>query len=158
MRLNLYAQQKHSVVLNGVAISGFAEGDFLEVKLDGNAAERTKGADGPAISVSTPQGGTIGLSITPVSPALGTLYALRNVQITSPTLFSIAVMTGTEEIISAYGCAFGDTPQFASGGDKMSARKFSFECQKIVMDTSDVQSTLTTIAGTLVTSAVGSLV
>lgn len=157
MRINLYAQQKNTIVINGVSISSFAEGDWMEIKQDGNAAERTKGGDGPAISISTSQGGTIGISLNPVSPALGTLYAMRNLQITNPSLFTIVLMTGVEEVIVAYGCAFGDMPQFTSGGEKMSPRKFTFECQKISPDIADVESIIETVAGSLITSAIGSL-
>lgn len=154
MRVNLYSQNKHTVIVNGVPLSGFAEGDFMEIKADGNAAERTKGADGPSISISTAQGGQITIGLQPVSPALGLLYSLRNSQITNPSLFSIVLMTGVEEVITAAGCAFGDLAQFATGGEKMSPRKFVFECSKITLDVSSVAA----LTGGLVDSLIGDVV
>ena len=158
MRVNLYSQNRNTIVINGVPISGFAEGDWMEIKQDGNAAERTKGGDGPAISISTAQGGQITVSLVPTSPAIGLLYSLRNTQISNPSLFAISLFTGVDEIISAFGCAFGDLPQFTTGGEKMAPRKFVFECQKISMDISDVESIIGTVAGEFVGSAIGSLI
>lgn len=158
MRIDLYAQNKNSLVVNGVPLSGFAEGDWMEIKLDGNAAERTKGGDGPGISISTAQGGQVTFSLMPTSPALGVMYGLRNTQQVNPSLFSVAIFTGVEELISCLGCAFGDLPAFATGGEKMSPRKFVLEFQKIVPDLSDVESLVGTVIGEMVGSAIGSLI
>jgi hypothetical protein len=141
-RTNIYMQARHTLVIDGVPVQGFAEGDFLQVKIDGNAAERTKGGDGPAMNISTHQGGNITISLLPVSPALGTLYGIREAQRSNPRMFSVVIMSGTEEIITAAGCAFGDLPQFATGGPTQSARQFSLECLEIKMDTSAVESIL----------------
>lgn len=143
MRLNLYAQNRHTIVLDGIPLSGFAEGDYLQVKQDGNAAARSMGGDGPSMNLSTIQGGQITISLMPTSPALGSLYALKDAQVNNPRLFTLAVLTGTEEVITAAGCAFGDTPQFQTGGPTQQPRQFVLECLQIKMDTSGVE----TIAG-----------
>jgi hypothetical protein len=138
MRLNLYGQNRHILVIAGVPITGFAPGDFLSVKLEGNAATRTKGADGPSMNLTTDQGGTLSVSLKPTSPALGTLYALRDAQKVNPVLFGIVLTTGVEEVISAVGCAFGELDEITTGGEEMAARKFNFECSKIILDVSGV--------------------
>ncbi len=136
-RINLYAQNRHTLVVDGVQMSGFAEGDFVTIKEDGNAAVRNAGADGPSMSLSTKQGGNFTLSLTPVSPALGKLYSMREQQNATPRLFNIAVLSGVDELISCKGCAFADHPQFTTGGPTMQPRQFSFECLQIEMDYSE---------------------
>jgi hypothetical protein len=143
MRVNLYSQARHVLIIDGVPMEGFAEGDHMQIKLDGNAAARTMGGDGPAMNISVAQGGKLTLSLQPVSPVLGTLYALREEQQANPRLFSVVLMTGVEEVITASGCAFGDLPQFATGGPTQQARQFDIEALEIKLDTSAVE----TIAG-----------
>ena len=108
MRINLYGQTRHLIIVDGVPLSGFKEGDHIQIKLDGNAATRTHGGDGPSMNLSAPQGGQITLGLNPTSPAIGTLYTIRQQQARNPRLFSIQVVTGVEEFISAGGCAFGE--------------------------------------------------
>jgi hypothetical protein len=151
MRINLYSQSRHIVIIDGVPLSGFGDGDFMQVKLDGNVAARTAGADGPAISLSTDQGGAVTLSLLPTSPVLGILYALRDAQKSNPRLFSIVLMSGVEEVITCSGCAIGELPQFATGGPQMSARQFTFECSKISLDVSAVEA----IGGGLIGGVIG---
>lgn len=133
-RINLYAQNRHTLIIDGVQISGFAEGDFLTVKEDGNAAVRNAGADGPSMSISTKQGGNFTLSLTPVSPALGSVYSMREKQNAIPRLFNVRLLSGVDELINFEGCAFADHPQFTTGGPTMQPRQFSFECLGITMD------------------------
>ncbi len=149
MRINLYAQNRHTLIIDGVPISGFADGDWAQVKVEGNVAARTQGGDGPAMNLSTPQGGAITVNILPTSPALGILYSIRDSQKTNPRMFSIVLMTGTEEIIKGAGCAFGDMPQFQSGGPTMQGRQFVFECLEIQLDTSAVESVVGGFVGGL---------
>lgn len=139
-RINLYAQNRHILIVDGVPVNGFADGDFMQVKLDGNVAARTQGADGPAMNVSTAQGGQVTLSLLPTSPALGVLYALLDSQKSSPRFFSIVLVSGVEEVIQADSCCFGELPQFASGGPTMQPRQFQFESLKISLDQSAVEA------------------
>lgn len=143
MRINLYAQNRHAIIVDGVPLSNFAEGDFLQVKLDGNAASRTQGGDGPGMNISAEQGGQITISLMPTSQALGMLYGLRDQQKRNPRMFSLVLTSGVEELITASGCAFGDLPQFSTGGPTMQPRQFMLECLEIKLDTSGVE----TIAG-----------
>ena len=140
MRINLYAQNRHTVVVDGVPLTGFAEGDFLEVELEGNAAQRSMGGDGPSMNMSVPQGGKISVSLLPTSPALGAMYEIRDTQSLTPRLFTVALLTGVEETIVAAGCAFGQLPSFQTGGEKMQGRKFDIECLQITLDTSGVEA------------------
>ena len=149
MRINLYAQNLHVVIFDGVPISNFADGDFLQVKVDGNAATRTQGGDGPAMNISTAQGGQLTLQIQPTSPALGTLVAKRDQQQNNPRLFTVQLVTGVDEVIFASGCAFGELPQWQTGGPAMSARQFVIESLRIQLDPSGVEAVAGGILGGL---------
>ena len=140
MRISLYAQNRHTVVVDGVPLSGFAEGDYMEVELEGNAAVRSTGGDGPSMNLSVAQGGKISIGLLPTSPALGLMYGIRDSQAMTPRLFSIALMTGVEEVVVAAGCAFAKLPAFSTGGPTMQPRKFDFECLEIKLDTSGVEA------------------
>ena len=146
MRQNIYFQNSHTLIIDGIPITGFAEGDFMQVKLDGASATRSHGADGPAMNISVDQGGKLTISLLPISPALGLLYGLRETQKNAPRLFTVVLMTGVQEFISASGCAMGDLPQFQSGGPNMQPRTFEIECLKIKLDTSAIES----VAGGLI--------
>lgn len=140
MRINLYAQNRHVVIVDGIPITGFGDGDFISVKVDGNAAQRTQGGDGPAMNITVAQGGQVTLGLLPTSPAIGPLYALRDAQQLNPRLFSVVLMSGVEEVISANGCAFGDLPQFATGGPEQKAREFAFEALEVKLDSSALEA------------------
>ena len=130
-RIDLYAQNQHVLIIDGIPLSGFANGDWLGIKADGGGATRTHGGDGPALNQTTDQGGQITVNLLPTSPALDELYALREVQKVFPRKFSIVLMTGVQETIYAMDCAFGELPQFQSGGPEMRERQFVFECLSI---------------------------
>jgi len=140
MRVNLYSQGRHILIVDGNPWTKFAEGDHIQIKLDGNAAARTMGGDGPVMNISVAQGGKITVALTPVSPSLGIAYATRDEQRSNPRLFSVVLMTGVEEVITASGCAFGDLAQFATGGPTQQPRAFDIECLEIKLDTSAVES------------------
>lgn len=150
MRISLYSQNRHIVIVDGVPLSGFDEGDFIDVDLKGNAAEITEGGDGPAMNLSVSQGGSVTIGLLPTSPAIGPLYAIRDAQALSPRLFSIIVMSGVEELIRASGCGFGTLPAFSSGGPKMKGRKFLFNALEIKMDTSAVEALAGGLVGGLI--------
>lgn len=135
-RINLYGQNQHIILVDGVPLQGFAEGDFIQIKLDGNAAVRTQGGDGPSMNLSTAQGGQLVIGLLPTSPSIGPLYAIREAQANRPRLFSVQVVSGVEEIMMFSGCAFGDVPQFQSGGPTMQPRQFAIEFLEAAMDTS----------------------
>ena len=147
---NIYLQQRHTVILDGVPIQGFAEGDWMGIKLEGAGASRSKGGDGPAMNVTTDQGGQITVTLNPTSPALGFFYGLRDAQKISPRFFSIIVMSGVGEVLMASGCAMGELAQIKSGGPTMQGREFVFECLKINMDTSVLEAAAGGFIGGLV--------
>jgi len=149
-RINLYAQNRHTLVVDGTPITGFADGDWLAVKVDGNVAERTQGGDGPSMNISVPQGGIITVNLLPTSPALGILYSIRDAQQLTPRLFSIVLISGVEEIIQAGGCAFGELPEFQTGGPTMKGRSFPFECSQIKLDSSGVEAVAGGLLGGLI--------
>jgi hypothetical protein len=150
VRINLYAQNRNTLVIDGVVCNGFKEGDWMQIKKEGNAATRTHGGDGPSMNLSTDQGGQLTFGFNPTSPVLGIIYQLREQQKSAPRLFSVQLITGVEEVISCVGCAYGEMPQFTSGGDKMTGRDIMIEALEINLDTSAVEA----ISG----SALGGLV
>ena len=149
MRLNLYSQNRHVVVINGVPLSGFADGDYMEFEKEGNEAARTHGGDGPSMSVSTDQGGKITVGLMPTSPSLGMLYSLREAQQANPAYFNVQLITGVEEVVMASGCMFGKLPAAQTGGPTQRARQFAIECLDLKMDLSDTQA----LAGGLLSAA-----
>ena len=121
----------------------------MSIKVEGNAAERSKGGDGPGMNLSVAQGGLLTISLLPTSPALGVLYGIRNMQAVNPMLFGVVLMTGVQELIVAAGCAFGELPEFTTGGPKMAPRKFPIEALSVLLDTSNVESILGSVAASL---------
>jgi hypothetical protein len=139
---NIYVQANHTFIIDGVPVNGFAEGDYIGIKVDGNAAARTQGGDGASMNISVPQGGVITVNLLPTSPILGVLYALYQAQKRNPRMFSIVIFTGTLEVIRAAGCAFGDMPNFQTGGPTQQPRPFSLECLELTLDESLVETIL----------------
>ena len=140
MRLNLYGQGRHSLLIDGIPVGGYADGDWLSVKENGNAGEITEGGDGPSMNLSVSQGGLITIGLFPTSKALGSIYGIRDKQRKTPRMFSILLYSGVDELIQASGCAFADLPQWASGGPKQTGRQFAFACLSIKQDTSAVEA------------------
>ena len=62
---------------------------------------------------------------------LDVLYALRKQIAANPYLFSVQVITGVQEVITASGCGFGEPASFSTGGPSMTGRKFPMECKSI---------------------------
>jgi hypothetical protein len=143
MRINLYAQNRNSMVLDGVPLSNFGEGDYMTIKLDGGGASRSHGGDGPQMNQAVAQGGQITVTLLPTSPALGLMYEIRNAQIKAPRMFGVVLTTGVDEMLIASGCAFGELAQFATGGPTMQPRQFVIEALHIKLDISEVE----TVAG-----------
>ena len=146
-RSDIYLQNIHTIIFNGVPLSGFDEGDFIEVEIEGNAAQRTKGGDGPAMNVSTYQGGKITINLLPTSPALGIMYQIWKAQRLKGRMYSIAVYTGVKELITASGCAMGQLPKFSTGGEKMTNRSFPSECLAIALETAGLETVASGFVG-----------
>ena len=152
-RQNLYAQNRHVVIVDSVPWSGFADGDYLDFELHGNAATRTEGGDGPSMNLSSAQGATVTIGLMPNSPSIGLAYEAWKAQASSPRMINIQLVTGTEEVITFSGCMFAKLPAAKSGGPVQSARQFSFECLKVIPDISATDS----IDGGLLGSLVGTI-
>lgn len=131
MRLPLYSQNLHTLIIDGFPVTGFADGDWLGVKIDGGGVTRTQGSYGPVLNRVASQGGQIVIGLLPISPALGELLSLRTEVRTAARLFNMSMITGTEEIFSAMGCGFGDISEWRMGGPVMAPREFIIECIKL---------------------------
>lgn len=139
-RNNIYLQNIHTLVVDGFPITDFDEGDWIEWESMGNEGSITEGGDGPAMNISTEQGGRVTIKLKPTSPALGVMYELREAQRTNPRFITIVLLTGVQEVISASGCSFGKLAARTSGGPKMTPATFNFAALKIKHDTSAVES------------------
>jgi hypothetical protein len=144
MRKNLYLQANNTLVIDGISVSGFMEGDCMTIDDEGNAAQRTLGASGASMSISAYAGGKFSVILKPTSGALGKLYKLREDQkrASNRRLISITLFTGVDETISIRGAAFAKLPAISTGGEKEAARQFDFEYLEAVFDKSDVESIL----------------
>ena len=140
MRLPLYSQNLHTLIIDGFPITGFADGDWLSVKIDGGGVTRTQGSQGPVLNRVAPQGGQITVNLLPTSRALGDVLGIREDVFSNHRLFNVALITGVEEIITASGCAFADMPQFQTGGPTMQGRQFPLKALKIRLDNSAVEA------------------
>lgn len=140
MRLPLYSQNLHTLIIDGFPITGFADGDWLSVKIDGGGVTRTQGSQGPVLNRVAPQGGQITVNLLPTSRALGDVLGIREDVFSNHRLFNVALITGVEEIITALGCGFGDMPEWGSGGAVMGPRGFVLECTEIKLDASGVKN------------------
>lgn len=150
MRLPLYSQNLHTLVIDSFPITGFADGDWLSIKVDGGGVVRSQGATGPVLNRVAPQGGQIIVNLLPTSPALGDLLGLWKDAQAAPRLFNLSLITGVEEILVAKGCGFGDMPEFRTGGLVMSPRGFVIEFTEIVLDSSGVKKSPLSIFGGLI--------
>lgn len=139
MRRRIYVQQDHSMVIDGVQITGFAEGDWLEIECEGNCVVRTEAADGADMNMIKGQGGRLTFGLLPTSKALGKVNFIRADVIANPRLFNVALLTGVREIIYASGCGFGKLPAFQTGGEVQQPRFYVIECIELDLDTSDVE-------------------
>lgn len=140
MRLPLYSQNLHTLVIDGFPMRGFADGDWMGVKIDGGHVVRAQGGDGAILNRVAEQGGQITINLLPTSPALGDVLGIRTDVQRTPRLFNMALITGVEEIITALGCGFGDMPEFRTGGPVMTPRSFVFECIEIKLDDSGLKT------------------
>jgi hypothetical protein len=142
MRINLYSQSGHTLVVDGISITDFMEGDCITIDDEGNAAQRTLGASGPSMSISAYAGGKCSVILKATGAANGKLYALREDQQRSSArrMFSMSLFTGVNETIRITGAAFAKLPAFSTGGEKEGPRQFDFEYLRLELDKSDVES------------------
>ena len=142
MRKNLYLQANNTLVIDGVSITDFMEGDCITIDDEGNAAQRTLGASGPSMSISAYAGGKFSVILKATGAANGKLYAIREDQqrASNRRLLSISLFTGVDETIKITGAAFAKLPAFSTGGEKEGPRQFDFEYLKLELDKSDVES------------------
>lgn len=122
----LYLQGYHVVVVDGIPLSGFDAGDFIKIRIAGGGAVILSGGDGPAMQYTVQNGGELEISVLPTGRAFLDLATLRATQFqsTDRRLFSVVIMSGVEEVFSFAGCAFGDLPEFSTGGPVMQPRTF----------------------------------
>ena len=146
MRINLYAQNRHIVIVDSEHWTGFTDGDYINFEFHGNAATRTEGGDGPSMNLSAAQGGTVTIGLKVDSPSIGLAYELRKAQEKNPRFINIQLVTGTEEVITASGCMFAKLPAFRSGGPVQSPRQFVFEA---LLMTPDITATEAIAGGML---------
>ncbi|MBL4769536.1 MAG: hypothetical protein JKY94_17820 [Rhodobacteraceae bacterium] len=125
MAQEFYDQAAHSVLIDGVLIEDFFEGEgtiaFAPV---GDLITQNRGLDGNALSLGSRRPGDLTIMLKPTSPSLAFLNGILTAQANgAPSLFNVTVTLGVQDVLSLTGCLLQDS-EVSSGGPTMEARPF----------------------------------
>jgi len=125
-RSQFYDQNSHSVIINGIVMRDFYEGeDVISFEPQGDNIVVTRGLDNNAISFGSPRPGILTLKFKPTSPSLQFLFELSQLaHVGVPILSQALVTTGVDDTLTLFNCAVSDT-SFQTGGPTMQARTFT---------------------------------
>lgn len=122
-----YSQAKHSVVVNGRALTDFDGDECITWEyVNADKVSVTEGFDGSKLSIGAGSAGRITVKLKPTSASIDYLNSLaKAARAGNPTLLNVAITTGVNEnhsLVNAIVMAQGG----GSGGAQMSARTFVF--------------------------------
>lgn len=133
MAVTTYDPTKLSVIVGGVIVSGFIDGDFITAKRDEDLYMKRVGADGQvARARNANKSGTIEIKLLQGSPAvteLSALVALDNFMFDGDILIPIAIVSpgdGAELVASTQ--SWLKSPPEMSFGKEIGERSFVFDC------------------------------
>jgi len=128
-----YDPTKLTVIVGGVIVSGFIDGDFITAKRDEDLYMKRVGADGHvARARNGNKSGSIEIKLLQSSPAvneLSALVALDNFLFDGDVLIPIAIMSpgdGAELVVSTQ--SWLKTPPEIVFGKEVGERSFLFDC------------------------------
>ncbi len=122
-RLTYYNQNTHSVIIQGVSIRDFYEGeDVIAWEPQGDLITATRGLDRNAISVGSGRPGALTLRLKPTSRSIIFLQELAEIG-GNFRLVGALVTTGVEDVLALIDAAVEDMG-FQTGGPTMQARVF----------------------------------
>jgi hypothetical protein len=131
--ISTYDPTKMTVVVGGVILSGFSDGDYITAKRDEDLYMKRVGADGHvARARNGNKSGTIEIKLLQSSPAvneLSALLALDNFLFDGDILVPIAIVspgTGAEVVASTQ--SWLKTPPEIVFGKEVNDRTFVFDC------------------------------
>jgi hypothetical protein len=125
-RLVTYNQKDHSVVVNGVAWEGYADGASIKLSYEGGEVELTHGTDGPGLNKATPQGGKLVVSLQQISPSNAHAQSLLRQQETDSTPINVTIYTGTRVVVALNNCLMSPPGELSTGDKKQGNREYTF--------------------------------
>lgn len=136
MTTSTYDSTKLTVIVGGVIVSGFSDGDFIMAKREEDLYTKRVGADGHVARVRNGnKSGTIEIKLLQGSPAvaeLSALVALDNFLFDGDVLIPISVVSpGTgNELVSSTQSWLKSAPEM-SFGKEVGERTFVFDCAEL---------------------------
>ena len=131
--VSTYDPTKLTVIVGGVIVSGFIDGDFISAKRDEDLYNKRVGADGHvARARNANKSGTIEITLLQSSPAvneIAALVALDNFFFDGDILIPISILspgTNAELVVSTQ--SWLKTPPEMVFAKEVSDRKFIFDC------------------------------
>jgi hypothetical protein len=123
----LYSQASHSVIVDGLAIEDFGDGDdAIAFEIIGDAATVTRGLDTNKPSAGGRRPGNLRVRLKPTSPSIERLEELARQQDNgNPRTFRVTVVTGVSDVLSLRGCLI-QAAGFNTGGPVMQLREYTF--------------------------------
>lgn len=133
MAATTYDPTKLNVIVGGVIVTGFSDGDFITAKRDEDLYMKRVGADGHvARARNGNKSGTIEIKLLQSSPAvnqLAALVALDNFFFDGNVLIPIAIVSpGDGAELVATTSAWLKTPPEMVFGKEVGERTFVFDC------------------------------
>jgi hypothetical protein len=137
-QVSTYDPTKLTVIVGGVIVSGFIDGDFITAKRDEDLYMKRVGADGHvARSRNANKSGTIEITLLQSSPAvneIAALVALDNFLFDGDILIPISVLSpGTNAELVASTQSWLKTPPEMVFSKEVGDRKFIFDCADLKM-------------------------
>jgi len=138
MATSTYDPSKLTVIVGGVIVTGFSDGDFITAKRDEDLYMKRVGADGHvARARNGNKSGTIEIKLLQSSPAvteLSALVALDNFLFDGDILIPISIVSPGDgaELVGATQ-AWLKTPPEMVFGKEVGERSFVFDCADLKM-------------------------
>lgn len=134
MRNTLFFNQALcTVILDGVEVSGYMDGDSIRVNMSTEGSSIEKGLDSATTTFTTDMSGTVELDLKGVSPNLDQITALWLAQKTAAAReFSIQIMTSAAEVVRCEGCSISSPGNIATGSRTASARTVVMNSRRII--------------------------
>lgn len=135
-RLELYDQAAHVLAFDGVPITGFSEGDWMEIETLQAGSSTSYGAFGPVLNLKkADEGGHLRLHLNANSPAVEFFMLAHAQQLKKPRFFNVALTTGVGELFMFIGCFYGSVGNFSTGGPVMTPRTFVINYTQATLQT-----------------------
>lgn len=134
-RTEYYSQNNHSLVIDGIAIEDFDEGDdVIAFEPIGDGSSVTRGLDKNKTSFASPRPGQLTIRLKPTSPSLARLNELvRSGESGNPRLFDVQVTTGVRDVLTLTGCSINENG-WTTGGPTMQGRPYVIVAENYTLD------------------------